>query len=78
MEGFLYLTISDKGIGIPAKYIQDVKKKFFRVPKGKIHNVKGFGLGLFYVNQVCKAHHWTWEISSEINQGTSIQFKIRN
>lgn len=77
VEGFLYLTIKDNGIGIPSEYIKEIKKKFFRVPKGKIHNVKGFGLGLFYVDEVSNAHLWRWEISSTQGQGTSIQFKMK-
>ena len=78
MEGFLYLNISDNGIGIAEEHIQNVKNKFFRVPTGKVHNVKGFGLGLYYVSQVCKAHHWHWEIKSEKGKGTSVLFKIKH
>ena len=54
-----------------------MKKKFFRVPTGKVHNVKGFGLGLYYVNQVCKAHKWPWSIESKIDEGTTISFKMK-
>jgi len=78
LEGFLYLTIKDNGIGIPSEYINEIKKKFFRVPKGKIHDVKGFGLGLFYVDEVCKAHKWSFKISSIPQKGTSIKFKMKN
>lgn len=77
MEGFLYLKITDNGIGIPEEHIHEVKKKFFRVPTGRVHNVKGFGLGLYYVNQICKAHHWQWDIKSKLEEGTSILFKIK-
>jgi len=77
MERFLYLKISDNGIGIPQEHIHKVKTKFFRVPTGRVHNVKGFGLGLYYVNQVCKAHHWRWDIKSKPEEGTSILFKIK-
>ena len=78
MAGFLYLSISDNGIGIAEEHIENVKNKFFRVPTGRVHNVKGFGLGLYYVNQVCKAHHWDWEIKSEKEKGTSVLFKIKH
>ena len=77
MERFLHLKVSDNGIGIAQKHILEVKKKFYRVPTGRIHNVKGFGLGLYYVNQVCKAHHWQWSIKSETGEGTSILFEIK-
>ena len=78
MAGFLYLNIKDNGIGIAEEHIENVKNKFFRVPTGRVHNVKGFGLGLYYVNQVCKAHHWDWEIKSEKEKGTSVLFKIKH
>jgi len=78
MAGFLYLSISDNGIGIAEEHIEKVKNKFFRVPTGRVHNVKGFGLGLYYVSQVCKAHHWDWEIKSEKGKGTSVLFKIKH
>ena len=77
MEGFLQLVITDNGIGIADEHIPEIKKKFYRVPTGKVHNVKGFGLGLYYVNQVCKAHDWKWDVKSTIAKGTSIIFKIK-
>jgi len=77
MERFLYLKISDNGIGIPQEHLQEVKKKFFRVPTGKVHNVKGFGLGLYYVDQICKAHNWQWDIESKLGEGTSVLLKIK-
>lgn len=76
MERFLYLKIKDNGIGIPQEHLQKVRHKFYRVPTGKIHNVKGFGLGLFYVDQVCKAHRWEWDIKSKPKEGTEVLFKI--
>ena len=61
------IKVSDNGVGIPKEFISKVSNKFFMVPTGKIHNVKGFGLGLFYVNEICKAHNWTWKINSTEN-----------
>ena len=77
MERFLCLKISDNGIGIPQEELSNVKNKFFRVPTGKVHNVKGFGLGLYYVDQICKAHNWQWDVESEQNKGTTVLFKIK-
>jgi len=77
MERFLYLKISDNGMGIPQEHLQDVKNKFFRVPTGRVHNVKGFGLGLYYVDQICNAHNWQWDIESKLGEGTSILLKIK-
>ena len=77
MERFLYLSITDNGIGIPKEELNNVKNKFFRVPTGKVHNVKGFGLGLYYVDQICRAHNWQWDIESEKNKGTKVFFRIK-
>ena len=77
VERFLYIKIKDNGIGIPKEKTQKVKGKFFRIPTGRVHNVKGLGLGLYYVDQICKAHNWKWKIESTINQGTTVLFKIR-
>ena len=50
------LIISDNGIGIPDEYIDKVFDKFFRVPKGNEHSMKGYGLGLNYASLVIKHH----------------------
>jgi two-component system phosphate regulon sensor histidine kinase PhoR len=49
-------TVTDSGIGIPAMYHSKVFEKFFRVPQGNTHRVKGYGLGLSYVAAVVKQH----------------------
>ena len=49
-------TVTDSGIGIPAMYHTKVFEKFFRVPQGNTHRVKGYGLGLSYVAAVVKQH----------------------
>ncbi len=50
------LTVSDNGQGIPEKYLSRIFDKFFRVPKGDNHNVKGYGLGLSFAKLVMKYH----------------------
>lgn len=57
------LTINDNGIGIPDEYLNKVFDKFFRVPTGDKHNVKGYGLGLNYAALVM--HHHGGKISVE-------------
>lgn len=68
------LIISDNGIGIPAIYIDQIFNKFFRVPQGNQHNVKGYGLGLNYVSNIIEQHKGTVTIKSEEGKGS--QFTI--
>lgn len=70
------LSIKDNGIGIEEKYLNQLFNKFFRVPTGNVHNVKGFGIGLFYVKQVIDKHMWRIKIESEINKGTEVKILI--
>lgn len=69
-KNHIYLTVADNGIGIEEKYLQKIFHKFFRVPTGDIHDVKGFGLGLDYVKNIIKAHKWKILVNSEIGKGT--------
>ncbi len=71
LKNNIELHIQDNGIGIPPKHQKQIFKKFYRVPTGNIHDVKGFGLGLFYVKQVCHSQGWKISLLSEINKGTT-------
>lgn len=68
----LRLSIIDKGIGIPKEHQNKIFKKFYRVPTGNVHNVKGFGLGLFYIKNICEAHGWKIKLDSEAGKGTKV------
>lgn len=72
------VSISDKGIGISKENLKNIFDKFFRVPTGDVHNVKGFGLGLFYVKNICDAHGWVLDVKSQIEKETIFIIKIPN
>ena len=70
----LLISIRDKGIGIKEDFQKYVFEKFFRVPSGDVHNVKGFGLGLSYVKTIVEAHQGNITLQSKVDLGT--QFDI--
>ncbi len=70
------LSVQDNGIGIAKEHQKHVFDKFYRVPTGNVHNVKGFGLGLFYVKTICKEHKWKLALNSEPGKGTTIELRM--
>lgn len=70
------LSIKDYGVGIPEVHLKNLFNKFFRVPTGNVHNVKGFGLGLYYVKNICDAHKWKIDVKSVDKEGTTFKIKF--
>jgi len=77
-EQYLIITISDKGIGIEKQYQKQVFGKYFRVPTGNVHDIKGFGLGLAYVKKIIELHDGTIELESELGHGTTFKITLPN
>jgi two-component system phosphate regulon sensor histidine kinase PhoR len=72
----MQLKIQDRGIGIAKEYQAKIFEKFYRVPTGNVHNVKGFGLGLYYVQRICLAHGWKIRLQSDAGEGTCMAIQI--
>ncbi|WP_046575850.1 sensor histidine kinase [Spirosoma radiotolerans] len=70
-RGQLIWSVKDNGIGIAPEHQKAVFHQFFRVTSGHTHNVKGFGLGLYYVHQVMRAHGWRLTLTSQPDQGST-------
>ncbi len=67
----IFITVEDRGIGIEHDQLKNVFKQFHRVSTGDLHDVKGFGLGLYYVKSIVAAHKGTITVKSTIGKGSS-------
>ncbi|WP_374950023.1 sensor histidine kinase [Mucilaginibacter sp.] len=72
---YAVINVSDNGIGIPIGFHGQVFERFFRVPQGNLHDVKGFGLGLSYVKAVIRQHQG--EVAVRDNDPSGAVFTIR-
>jgi len=75
-SGYIELCVSDNGIGIAPEYRQKIFEKFFRVPSDAHHDIKGYGLGLSYVNHIARRHLGFIEVESEPGKGSTFHIKL--
>ena len=69
------LSVKDNGIGIPSKSIPYLFNKFYRVPHGNRQDVRGYGIGLYYVKSILDKMGWSIEVKS--TEGKSSVFTIK-
>jgi two-component system, OmpR family, phosphate regulon sensor histidine kinase PhoR len=70
------IEISDNGIGIPREYQSRIFDKYFRIPTGDVHNSDGFGLGLYYVNEIICGMGGRIKVSGSPGKGTKFTIEI--
>lgn len=75
-KNYLEIRVTDNGIGIAKEYKNRIFEKFFRVPSGNRHNIKGYGLGLSYVSHILQRHMGFIEVESELHKGSTFSVKI--
>ena len=76
-EGNVVISISDNGIGISKPHQPHIFDKFYRVPNGNLHDVKGYGLGLYYVATMMRLHGGDVSVESEKGKGTTFILLFR-
>lgn len=74
--GKVIVEIEDNGCGISKEHLSHVFEKFYRVPTGDIHTVRGYGLGLYYARQVVELHKGSISIKSRVGEGTTVTITL--
>lgn len=72
------MEVADNGIGIPAKNLPYIFDKFYRVPHGNRQDVRGYGIGLYYVKQILEKMGWNISVKSQEGQGSMFTIKFDN
>jgi len=73
---YIHITVADKGIGMSRDQLSKIFDQFYRIPTGNRHDVKGFGLGLSYVNDIVKRLDGKVHVRSEKDKGTTFEITL--
>lgn len=70
------IEVADNGIGIPSKNLPYIFDKFYRVPQGNRQDVRGYGIGLYYVKHILEKMGWNISVKSQEGQGSTFTVKF--
>lgn len=72
----LFLSVSDNGIGIAQEHQRHVFEKFYRVPHGDVHDVKGYGIGLYFAKTIVERHGGRISLTSTPGEGSTFTIEL--
>jgi two-component system, OmpR family, phosphate regulon sensor histidine kinase PhoR len=72
----LVVEVTDNGVGIPSEHLHGVFEKFYRIPQGDMHNIKGFGLGLYHVKTIVERMGGKISVSSSVGKGSTFTIEF--
>lgn len=76
VAGGIEVVVTDHGLGIEGDAHRRVFEKFYRVPTGNVHDVKGFGIGLSYARSMARAHGGDIKLQSDLGKGSTFTLFI--